>query len=42
MIGGITDLENAVYCADTDITRPNMIVGSGKNIFIVTDKSRVR
>ena len=42
MIGGITDLENAVYCADTDITRPNMIVGSGINIFIVTDKSRVR
>lgn len=42
MIGGITDLENAVYCADTDVTRPNMIVGSAKNIFIVTDRSRIR
>jgi hypothetical protein len=42
MIGGITDLENAVYCADTDVNRPNMIVGSAKNIFIVNDKSRIR
>ncbi|CAF1598639.1 unnamed protein product [Adineta ricciae] len=42
MIGGITDLENAVYCADTDYNRPNMIVGSAKNIFIVNDKSRLR
>jgi len=42
MIGGITDLENAVYCADTDVTRPNMIVGSEKKIFIVNDRSRIR
>ena len=42
MVGGITDLENAVYCADTDGTRLNMIVGSAKNIFIVNDKSRLR
>ncbi|CAF0843803.1 unnamed protein product [Adineta steineri] len=42
MVGGITDLENAVYCADTDVSRPNMIVGSAKNIFIVNDKSRIR
>ncbi|CAF4103404.1 unnamed protein product [Rotaria sp. Silwood2] len=42
MVGGITDLENAVYCADTDVIRPNMIVGSAKNIFIVNDKSRIR
>ena len=42
MIGGITDLENAVYCADTDVTRPNMIVGSARNILIVHDKSRHR
>ncbi|CAF0988850.1 unnamed protein product [Rotaria sp. Silwood1] len=42
MVGGITDLENAVYCADTDVNRPNMIVGSAKNIFIVNDKSRHR
>jgi hypothetical protein len=42
MIGGITDLENAVYCADTDVGRLNMIVGSGKNIFIVNDKARIR
>jgi hypothetical protein len=42
MIGGITDLESAVYCADTDLTRPNMIVGSAKKLFIVNDKSRLR
>ena len=42
MVGGITDLENAVYCADTDVTRPNMIVGSAKSIFIVSDRSRLR
>ncbi|CAF3789579.1 unnamed protein product [Rotaria sp. Silwood1] len=42
MVGGITDLESAVYCADTDVNRPNMIVGSAKNIFIVNDKSRLR
>jgi len=30
MVGGITYLENAVYCADTDVNRPNMIVGSEK------------
>ncbi|CAF4494326.1 unnamed protein product [Didymodactylos carnosus] len=44
MIGGITDLEHAVYCADNDpsSTKPNMIVGSGKNIFIVNDRSRIR
>ena len=42
MIGGIKYLENAVYCDDTDVNRPNMIVGSGKNIFIVNDKSRIR
>ena len=42
MVGGITDLENAVYCADTDVHRPNMIVGSAKNIFVVNDKSRLR
>ncbi|CAF1417265.1 unnamed protein product [Rotaria sordida] len=42
MVGGITDLENGVYCADTDVNRLNMIVGSGKNIFIVNDKSRIR
>jgi hypothetical protein len=40
MIGGITDLENAVYCADTEEIRSNMIVGSAKKIFIVNDKSR--
>lgn len=42
MVGGITDLENAVYCADTDVTRPNMIVGSAKHVFIVSDRSRLR
>ena len=42
MLGGITDLEHAVYCADTDVTRPNMIVGSAKQIFIVNDRSRHR
>ena len=42
MMGGITDLENAVYCADTDVNRPNMIVGSAKNIFVVSDRSRLR
>lgn len=42
MIGGITDLENAVYCADIDSNRPNIIAGSAKNILIVNDKSRSR
>ena len=42
MVGGITDLENAVYCADTDNIRLNMIVGSAKNVFIIHDKSRLR
>ncbi|CAF1088641.1 unnamed protein product [Adineta steineri] len=42
IIGGITNLENAVYCADTGVTGRNMIVGSAKNIFIVNDNSLLR
>ncbi|CAF3183181.1 unnamed protein product [Rotaria socialis] len=42
VIGGITNLESAVYCADIDFNRPNIIIGSAKNLYVVNDKSRIR